>query len=261
MQHNATQPVGTVKDIFYHGVNNNQFEMWELRDTNAAVELAVTINIVEVGTELYKQEVTLPEYNCIVFIKFNGHTMFIRVGDPGVEMVSYSGNDVAISYERVNSYGSVLETGNMVYRGNGIHSYVPSDAQHSVIRIGDSSYSLDVPYDQITTEVSSGTIVLQPNRWQMIAINRKDKIHDYFVSKLEQQTGTDGSDLFEVIKAFPSSDESHGKYQVFKPGVTNVLSSSNFNMVTTDSGVDEINPFLCKTKDFASAVVFDWSNE
>ncbi len=121
------------------------------------------------------------------------------------------------------------------------------------------------------TSYQTGTISLDSNKWMNIAVPVKGrKIKEYFVDKVleivrvETPTAT-ASDIFEVLKAFPASDESVSKYLVYVPDITPNTSPGNFNLVTTDGTKKEINGFLCKTKDYSnvysSTLEFDWTTE
>jgi len=259
MQHNSTQPLGISKDIFYSGVNYNQFEMWELKGSSDANQLSVTVNIVEVDTELYKQTITLPEYNCIVFIKFNGNTMFIRVGEPVVELVSYSGDSTAISYKRITGTGSSIENGTLAYRGSGIHSYKPSDNNYSIVIVGNQKYSLDVPYSKCNGD--SGTIKLQRGVWQLIAINRENaKVAEYLCDRLADQEGVDATELIEVVNTYRGSDD---KFLSYVPGITSKASVNNFTLVYNDSGSKEIAGVWVKAKAWthtSNDLIISWDN-
>lgn len=108
---------------------------------------------------------------------------------------------------------------------------------------------------------SSGTIVLRPNDVQIIAVPVKgQKIYEYFLQRIEDITGGVASDYIKLVKAYPSSDESVGKYLVFVPGLTNPASSTNFQLYTTDGVHKEINGFVCETKDFSGTVEFTWDS-
>jgi len=130
------------------------------------------------------------------------------------------------------------------------------------MKTSDSEGASDEKTEEFTIEftscggaggVGSGTILIEPNRWQMIAIPVPGvKVKDYFCDKLAEIADKDITELVDVCKAFPSSDDSYGKYLIYKPGVTKETTAGNFELIVTDGDANEINPFLLKTYDFGS---------
>jgi len=107
----------------------------------------------------------------------------------------------------------------------------------------------------------AGKILIQPNRWQMIAVPVNKKVKEYFCDRLESIAGKPIEDLVEVAKAFPSADVSHGMYLIYKPGLTNPANDGNFRMMATDGTVTEIVPFLLSTYDFGDdPIEFTWDS-
>lgn len=116
----------------------------------------------------------------------------------------------------------------------------------------------------------SGSITLDSGRWMNIAIPVEGrKVKEYFVDVVlalvqTQSPGAVASDIIEVCKAFPASDESISKYLVYVPDVTPAGAAGNFDLVATDGPNKEINGFLCKMKDYSGLytgeLVFDWNS-
>jgi hypothetical protein len=117
----------------------------------------------------------------------------------------------------------------------------------------------------------TGVIVLDNNKWMNIAIPVIGrKVKEYFVdvvlAEVQTQTPTAvASDIFEVCKAFPASDESTSKFLVYVPDVTPAASAGNFNLVTTDGDYEEINGMLVKMKDYSGIysgeLEYRWTTE
>lgn len=114
-----------------------------------------------------------------------------------------------------------------------------------------------------------GIITLDSNKWMNIAIPVKGyKVKEYFIDTIlaEVQTQTPGavaSDIVEVAKAFPASDESSSKFLVYVPDITPTGAAGNFNLVTTDGANQEINGMLVKMKDYSGIytgeLTFSWT--
>ena len=108
----------------------------------------------------------------------------------------------------------------------------------------------------------SGTILLQPNRFQDIAIPVKGKkVKEYFLDVIEQQIGKDVSTVIELVKAFPSSDASEKKYLIYKPGVSEPTDKGNFDLVQTDGAYTEITAFRVRTKSFTDPIEYKWDSK
>jgi len=119
----------------------------------------------------------------------------------------------------------------------------------------------DITFANCSLDGISGTgkVLIQPNRWQMVAVPVNKKVKDYFCDRLGNIANQAPEDLIELVKSFPSSDESHGKYLIYVPGLTNPDSSGNFNLMTPDNNIKEINAFLLKTKDFGTdPIEYTW---
>jgi len=258
MKHNSTQPLGINKEIYYNGTNVDEFEMWELVGDGDANDITPTVNITEVATGLYKQTVTLPEHDCIVFMKFNGDVMFLRVGVPVVEMMWYSGVSDAVTYDRLDVNGSSIENGTLDYRGQGVHSFKPNDNEYSIICVDGEKQSLDVPY--VACDSESGQILLQRGVWQMIAINNDSKVAEYFCDRLADQEGVAAKDLIEVVNTYRGSDN---KFLSYIPGITAKTSVNNFTLSYNDESESnrEISAFWVKTREWAHTaddIIYTW---
>jgi len=105
----------------------------------------------------------------------------------------------------------------------------------------------------------SGTIVLQPNSWQNIAIPVPGvRVKEYFLDKVAAIVEADASTVIEVVKAYGSNDVNSSKYQVFIPDLTNPDSSTNFELIQSDGEAREITAFRVKTKDFEGTIDVAW---
>jgi len=105
----------------------------------------------------------------------------------------------------------------------------------------------------------AGTIILQPNRFQMVAIPVPGlKVKEYFLDKVAEIIGDDASTVIELVKSYPSSDVSEKKFQVFVPDLTNPDSSTNFELMQIDGDAKEITAFYVKTKEFDGTIEVPW---
>lgn len=117
----------------------------------------------------------------------------------------------------------------------------------------------------------SGSIEIESNAWMNIAVPVKNKrVKEYFIDRImdkirKQTPNAKDSDVFEVLKAFPNSDESTRKWLIYFPDLTPENSEGNFYLVSKDGDYDEISGFLVKTKDFTNIysdpLIFDWDTK
>jgi hypothetical protein len=108
------------------------------------------------------------------------------------------------------------------------------------------------------SEPMTGIVRLEPNLFQNVSIPVKGKTIKYFLDKVAAVYGGDVSDIITLCKALPASDGTGGMWQIYAPGVSGT--ASEFQLVVTDNGVDEINPFLVLTKNFAGTIDVDWNS-
>jgi hypothetical protein len=120
-------------------------------------------------------------------------------------------------------------------------------------------------YGTESTGQLSGTINLQNNRWQLIAIPVQDvKVKEYFVDRLADKYGLQPEEMIEICNAFFGSDN---LFRSYIPGVTNPDSANNFPLVYNDNGSLEVTGFWVKMKDLTGLVpdvndiVFEWSTD
>jgi len=105
----------------------------------------------------------------------------------------------------------------------------------------------------------SGVIILQPNRFQMVAIPVAGvKVKEYFLDKIAEIVDADASTVIEFVKAYGSNDTNEKKFQVFVPDLTNPDSSTNFELIQADGDAKEITAFYVRTKEFEGTIEIPW---
>ncbi len=113
--------------------------------------------------------------------------------------------------------------------------------------------------------LKSGTILVQPNNAQMIAIPKENtKIYEDFIQVIENKYNVSAQDLFESCNAYPSTGEQANEFLSFVPSVTNPGTKHNFELVINDSGAKEIVGFWVLSKDYINngilneIIEFEW---
>jgi len=261
MEHNRNKALGETFDVLFYGDTEIQFSMYKLSGTDDAIDITPNSDLITIGDHIKKQEVTMPNEDCIVVFKNGIHSTIVRVGDPAVEIIYVDRtNKTSVNLVRNTIDGNEIESGNMINRGHNMFTYVPSDSQYSTIEIDGVLGILDVPYT-VECKGNSGTIRLQRGVWQLIAINREDaKVAEYLCDRLAEQENVDASDLIEVVNTYRGSDN---KFLSYVPGVTSKASINNFTLVYNDDGNKEIAGVWVKAKAWTHTsddLVISWDN-
>lgn len=140
----------------------------------------------------------------------------------------------------------------------------------SLITRGYGRFSVETN-NNVMSGVMSGVITLDKSKFMSIAIPVKGrKIKEYFVdsvlSEVRKQTPSAlASDIFEVLKTFPASDDSVSKFLIYVPDITPEDSQGNFYLISSDGNSKEINGITVKMKDYSSfydkELKFNWTTE
>ena len=94
----------------------------------------------------------------------------------------------------------------------------------------------------------SGTLRLQFGGFQLIALPVNKKVSD-LVDLIASKTGLVDFEVVEVCNAAPGNASSVGSMYNYVPGVTNKLSSNNFDLIMEDGNIKEITGFWIHMKE------------
>ncbi len=228
---------------------------------------------VDQNLEIVSMTITTPSTDCVLLYIINGCPGFIQVGNSSANVYYYSTNlEVRdVFYSSYSPLNVLLSSGKMTPLGNGIYSYNISLTNYCFLDIIDKASTGDeydsLVYYSVLNDVSNntGTITLQPNRFQMVAIPNKTKDIGYFVDLINAKLLSLGSsltakDVIQVTKAYPSNASLHDAYQVYVPGTSG--DSSKFKLMIQDGSIYEINPFFVKTGSFGSLteITITWNS-
>lgn len=247
MEHNSFKEKNENLDVFFKGNNENKFKLYKATSSNTIVDITPTVNIVSLGNNLYKQNITLPNEDCVVMALFNDQALFLRVGNPNVQVYYYYPLEENIPLYRYAPNGGLIESGDMSYLGHGIYTYVTSDLDYSIINIHNQQVALDVPYP-VCDASGSGTLILNANTWNTVALY----IEGMRISELINEIGANN---IEAANA-----PNNGSYLNYIVGVTPSGSTNDFYLLREDNGVTEMQPFFIKVKDIGSDIVYERSN-
>lgn len=101
-----------------------------------------------------------------------------------------------------------------------------------------------------------GTIRLQFGGFQLIAIPVNRKVSD-LVDLVASKTGLNDFEVIEVCNAAPGNSASVGSMFNYVPGVTNKLSSNNFDLIMEDGNIKEITGFWIHMKEHPTLSYID----
>jgi hypothetical protein len=115
-----------------------------------------------------------------------------------------------------------------------------------------------------TSNGCSGTIKIQNNAWQLIAIPKEDsKVKEYFVDALSSKYNCEATDIIDICSCYFGDED---RFRSYIPGVTKPETSNNFPLIYTDDTNNEITGFWVKTKDFSSLLsqnylIYEWNSQ
>lgn len=198
---------------------------------------------------------TTPSEDCFVIFELGNGFDVIRVGVPNIVMwlKGHSGNFNQSSYDGTH-LGVV--TAENVFKD--YFKVTPISIAKGFFEKDGFRLAFNVPYVLPTQSVWSKKIILQPNRWQLIAIPEPTwKVKEDFLDKIASVTGKFASNSVIVVNTYFGSED---KFTSFVPDLTNPLSPSNFPLVYNDGGVQEVTAFWVKTSaNLTDNLLLDWN--
>ena len=227
------------------------------------LELLHTLEATEIAN-YYTTAVSTPNEDCFLLLKSEKGCSIIRVGNPDILVVAYAEDvNLTLPYKQLSSAdGAKLDEGNLTEIGEGFYYVKPASYIKSFFDLGNGILkTLVVPYKINATATNRGTVRLESNRFELIAIPIKNAtVAEYFLAKVEEVTGKSASESIELVKAYPSNSISSGKWLVYIPNVTKDTSINNFKLIEDDNGADAYVPFLVKTKVLDEPIVIEWES-
>lgn len=246
-------------------------------------EIVGSYPIVTMSNDYSRSTLTTPDENCYLCIQFGPYPIFVRVGNPDpLFLFYYVQEGQTISCRQVlGTDGSIHSSGTMVELGKGFYYYIPTTNDPSFFEIWDTALSkwmpwyMKIPY---TTSIGmgKGTIELEPDQWQLLAIpikygywdNTESKlvhdsvtratIHNYVNAQLEDKYGVDGETLYDTANAYIGDNNTFLNYV---PNLTLESSVHNFPLVYEDDQggtiYDEVTPWLIKSK-HSTSLEIEW---
>lgn len=224
--------------------------------------------ISEISEGLFFAEIVVEDINGYLLGMFGDGSFCISVESEIPKVFVFNKNQVEISpstleYTMIDNNGGVLQDGSLEEIDEGFYQILLGqeaiEADQFVVLMADYAVKIVNSMSDADTSnaPSQGTILLNSNVWQQIAIPLYDsKIKD-FCDDVATKYGVNPSDIIEICTAY-FGDEN--QFRSYIPGVTNADSDNNFPLIYTDAGNDEVSGIWVKTKDLSSIgiVVYEW---
>jgi len=230
--------------------------------------------LTELNKDLFQFSYTLPDYDCIIIFRINQEITYCGVGNNTLKNIFFYIstdnfiNNTIPSYVSITPIGEFIESGEFTQLNNDIYYYIiNSDNDYCIIEVDNIIYNLTpIEVLNISTDgYMSGEYIIQPNRFQMIAIPRANSTIQYFIDLVQDSIAKDNTfddlslnQIIKLTKAYPSNPESFNRYQVYVPEVSN--DAAKFNLMQEDNDKMEIVPFFIETGDFQNDFIIKWEN-
>ena len=215
--------------------------------------------------DYFSAEIITPDEDCWLLLEQNGNCSMIRVGDPEVLTVGFTGEEGGIhEYAQYDMDGTELANGYMTEIGNGFYYAEPVTLAASFFDLGGEIKPLSVPYRVVDcTNTGGGEAVGSPAIFNNTGFNMFGFLgerYSYFDQGLgkwvnDENVEAKASDLAKAvchkyglvwddtadtqwvgnyIKYIRSYTENDGKIRYYKPFKTPDTDEANFSMMQDD---------------------------
>ena len=245
-----------------------------LDDNNLVADIDTSsVEISEIFPGLFFATMSLQGVsNGYILGTFGGGSFCVSVEATIPRVFFFNANQVdllpeTLGFTIVDNGGGVIQTGTLgsintnFYQITLNQDVVDAD-QFSVMLSNYDAVSINSISDANNTDVPSrGTILLNSNVWQQIAVPVYDKnIKEEFCDRLAAKYNTDASSIIEICTAYFGSEN---KFRSYIPDVTSPNLSNNFPLIFTDGDSFEISGIWVKMKDlssFGGTLLYEWGN-
>lgn len=165
MEHSAIIKKGYPVTVFsYTEVTDPDIEVYKLAEDNSFTTVNDIFTVLQLQTNYYKTTFNTPDEDCFLCMNFGGYPTFIRVGEPSVKLLHYSGQTSEnISFKQINpDNGMNITTGQMIEAGNGFYHATPLNTSFSILEIQNEDGFVDpnvlkLPYTTTSTSTSGAS--------------------------------------------------------------------------------------------------------
>lgn len=241
--------------------NTSTLRVWKFTLIDGLTEL-VAPSVTEIVPH-WVATVSTPDENCFMMVRWGAVTEILRVGDPDVLMVAYTGATLgSYSYTQYDYIGATLSTGSMVEIGEGFYYIEPAVLDASFYRIEEAMITLSVPYKVVNcTDSGTGDGISANENYINVGYNmfgftgEKNSYHNGTVWVNDENSVAKASDLAKAVTDryglvwADSSDplwignyvkyirtyvENEGQFKLYSPSITPETNSNNFELMQID---------------------------
>lgn len=267
MEKRITKMPGETITIFAYAININSLSVYKLTEnSNVITDITTPTDIISIGENISKANITLPSETCIVVCIFNNQPLFIRVGNPMLRYCVYTGiESQLIPYERITLAGDIIETANLTEYGFGIYGHILNDlndkngANYAIIKSNNNI----IKYNKISSNQNSdgisaskelfldtgfSTYGFNGNKYSYFDVNKGIWIKSETITakasdlakaiaykyNLEWNDRTASNHIYNYIKYLRTYDEEAGVFRFYAPSVTPENNPANFELIITD---------------------------
>jgi hypothetical protein len=265
MEHSALRSPGETVTLFSNtGSDNDECLVWRINQDGTFEKIQYSPSIVEVSTNLFSTDFTLPDDECTIVVLFKKQPIVIVTGGTQSFFVYYRVEEgQPVEYEIILDSGDAVTDGLLDELEEGFYFKDITSYNDSIIIVDNKHFPIRLPYPAVQDCPDSGIIKIENNVWQLVSIPVPGvNVKEYFVDRLSEKYGLADTDMIEICSAY-FGDEN--KFRSYVPGVTNPETTNNFPLVYNDSGSNEITGFWVKVKDLTGLVpdvddvIFEWS--
>lgn len=104
-------------------------------------------NITDLNVGYYSTEITTPDFDCYLLILFCGNPIVLRIGNPPLQFMYWSGKRINIlPYHHFDEFGVLKAQGDLLSLGYGFYYYTPVEETLGYIEVEGRPHILNVPY-------------------------------------------------------------------------------------------------------------------
>jgi hypothetical protein len=189
--------------------------------------------------------INTPDIDGYMFVKSGLNVEFIKIGDPLPQLFIYD-TRYGGTFNQYDMDGNEISNGNLISLGNNFYTVGLLTMVKSFYDVPGKVLAVLNPENYVSeADVVNGTIRIQRDAWQFIAIPKEGKVKDIFIDKFAEQAG---EDITELIVSASSYRVDKGKYLTYLPGFTLENGEHNFDLTFQDMESKELCPILLKTK-------------
>lgn len=121
-------------------------------DGTVITDITPTYSIENIREGYYTTEITTPNDDCYVLVKFCGSPIVIRVGKPDLQFIYYNKPSLTLPYQHYEDEGTLVGSGELTELNHGFYFYTPvndqlgDDISLGFVEVYGKPYPLALPF-------------------------------------------------------------------------------------------------------------------